>query len=116
MNLHRHTSALSSHRRRILPPSNNRPTYVKHELKKYNKVTVLRVLAVYKNPKAINWGTLAKLYSLRISYGTQFLLDLFVASEIYITHYPSLDVRMLRKEITTVLSQIPDYALKHEQI
>lgn len=86
-----------------------------HKLVYYNNITVLKTLSAYnikhKDKIALN---LNKLMHMRYTHGTQFLIDLFIMSEVHIKHIVYIDIKSLRKDIVHILNQIPEYRIKYE--
>lgn len=83
----------------------------------YDKRDVLRFMLLYHKQFAHAAKTgfkLGQLAKARNNYGVQFLLDLYLLSEVYIHHFPKIDIPSLRKDTTTILNSCPRYRLMYE--
>lgn len=89
--------------------------FYKHPTDTYSKVTVLRRLLAYRRHK-LDGTTQSRLHYFRYRYGVQFLIDLFVFTELYMSHYSYIDMVKCREEITYTLKQLPEYRIKYEVV
>lgn len=87
------------------------------KFRNYNKQTVLKALLMYHklHKQRFEVTRLNNLYTARNRFGTQFLLDLFVFTELYIKHWPIVDIPKCREDLVTVLNNLPDFRLQFEE-
>lgn len=94
--------------------------YNKHIPESYSKFRALRAIGLYRNYTQLNVDKGKRntnlLMSWRRKYGQQFLIDIFALSEAYIHHYPTTNMAALRRDIVWILTQVPEYRLKYEQV
>lgn len=82
----------------------------------YNGITVLKALSLYHYSRQDMVGTNRnQLIHLRYKHGQQFLIDLFIMTEVCISHLQDIDIKYCRRDITAILNDIPDYRLKYER-
>src|SRR4051812_17048789 len=85
----------------------------KQPLKSYTKRDVLKVLCLYSKWHCPFGSEMLKVYlsklrsaifKARCEFGTQFLLDLFIMTEVYMNHWPCFAMHQVRADITYVLN------------
>lgn len=86
------------------------------KIKPYNKRTVLKAICMYSkwHYSNVSPAPCAQLFKARMHHGTQFLIDMFVLSEVYIKHFPIFAMHKLRTDIMHVLNSCPNYRILYE--
>lgn len=88
----------------------------RHTLKPYDKAMVLRAICMYSKWRYVNMMPIpvTHLFRARIRHGTQFIIDMFIATETYMNHWPNYAMHKARVDIIHVLNQCPNYRLLYE--
>lgn len=88
----------------------------KHILHPYNKATVLRAICMYSkwHFPMISPAPVSQLFKARLRHGTQFLIDMLIATETYMHHWPIYAMHKARVDIIYVLNQCPNFRLLYE--
>lgn len=88
----------------------------KKVLKPYGKKDLLKALTKYNKHNFVPSRTENRsfLYLKRDAYGTQFLIDLFILTEVYIKHFPKYSMHKCRADITYILNTNPNYRILYE--
>lgn len=100
-------------RLKLLPPP--RVPLSKLKLESYDMRLVLKALAMYSPHNYRSMDTLGTLRRARKTYGTQFIIDLFIATETYIDHYPKYKIGQCRVDINTTLMTVPNHRILFEE-
>ena len=87
------------------------------KFRNYTKHALLKALCMYhKNHRdSYRLTKMRNLYEARRRFGTQFLIDLFVFTEIYIKHWPTVDIPECREDLIKVLNNVPDFRILYEE-
>ena len=94
------------------------PPLPKHKTRYYTKIALLRALCMYSKHFGQHYQHFHarnELMRARLYHGQQFLIDLFVLSEVYMNHFPTFAMHKVRSDITWILNMLPDYRLKYEE-